>query len=535
MIGFFQPPDSRGPGRTAVPMRRRWTRSGAGRAVAAMMLAAGLGLAVAPGPVWAAGPAAVDVGRSVVKVFATLRYPRPYRPWTKAPPRQVSGSGVVIEGNRILTNAHVVMYGSDIQIQAGEDGDKLPATVAMIAPGIDLAVLTLQDKTFFASHPPLPRARTVPRIKDTVTVYGYPLGGTTLSITRGIVSRIEFGVYHFPTSGLRIQIDAALNHGNSGGPVVVDGKMIGLAFSRLEGGAQNIGYIIPTEEIDLFLRDIADGHYDGKPAIYDGFQRLNNPALRAYLKLPPDVHGVMVNLPYETAPDYPLKRFDVVTRIGDTPLDDQGMITTGDGLHVSFLYLVQRLARNGHVPLTIMRDGRSREVELPVFTDRAMVIPYLRGTYPSYFIYGPLVFSNASAEFLSVLNAKARLANALAFADSPLETRRIDKPAFPGERLVVVSSPFFPSPLAEGYSNPILGVVKSVNGIRIRNLRHLVEVLRDTKDKFISIVFYGRGRESPVFRRTDMVAATDGILNDNNVRSQGSPDMMAVWNAQRGR
>jgi len=42
-------------------------------------------------------------------------------------------------------------------------------------------------------------------------------------------------------------------------------RMIGLAFSRLSGGTENIGYIIPCEEIELFLKDVADGHYDGKP------------------------------------------------------------------------------------------------------------------------------------------------------------------------------------------------------------------------------------------------------------------------------
>src|SRR5262249_15179880 len=91
-------------------------------------------------------------------------------------------------------------------------------------------------------------------------------GGNTLSITKGIISRIEFVPYNFPVSGLRVQIDAAINPGNSGGPAVVGDRMVGLAFSHL-GGADNIGYIIPGEEIELFLKDIADGHYDGKPAI----------------------------------------------------------------------------------------------------------------------------------------------------------------------------------------------------------------------------------------------------------------------------
>jgi S1-C subfamily serine protease len=133
--------------------------------------------------------------------------------------------------------------------------------------------LKLDDETFFDSHRRIPQAKTLPAITDAVTVYGYPTGGTSLAITKGIVSRIEFAAYRYPVAGLKIQIDAAINEGDSGGPAVPDDKMIGLAFSRLSG-SESIGYIIPMEEIELFLKDIADGYYDGKPAMYDSVQTL---------------------------------------------------------------------------------------------------------------------------------------------------------------------------------------------------------------------------------------------------------------------
>ena len=247
-----------------------------------------------------------NLGNAVVKVFATLRMPDPYRPWAKQAPQDITASGVVIEGHRILTNAHAVLYASQVQIQGTGAGDKISATVEAVAPGIDLAVLKLDDDGFFASHAPLARASTLPQIKDAVLAYGFPTGGTSLSITKGIVSRIEFVPYNYPTSGLRIQIDAAINAGNSGGPAIAGEKMIGLAFSRL-GDAQNIGYIIPNEEIELFLKDIADGHYDGKPALFDELQTLENPALRNYLKLDKSVSGIVVHQPYDESAAYPLK------------------------------------------------------------------------------------------------------------------------------------------------------------------------------------------------------------------------------------
>jgi hypothetical protein len=59
-----------------------------------------------------------------------------------------------------------------------------------------------------------------------------------------------------------------------------------------------------------------------------------------------------------------------------------------------------------------------------------------------------------------------------------------------------------------------------------------VVVLRDARDEFMSFEFAGRGREILIFRRQQMLAATDDILGDNAVRSQGSPDTQAIWNAK---
>jgi S1-C subfamily serine protease len=485
------------------------------------------GADVAPAPVEAKSSDAIE--RTVVKVFATSRGPDPYKPWTKSSPSESTGTGVIIEGKRILTNAHVVLYASQVQVQAHQSGEKVSATVEAISPGIDLAVLKLDDESLFDTYPPLARASTVPDIKEPVMAYGYPTGGTSLSITKGIVSRIEFAGYNLSVSGLRIQIDAAINPGNSGGPAIAGDKMIGVAFSNL-GGAQNIGYIIPNEEVEIFLKDVADGKYDGKPAMFDELQTLENPALRTFLKLPKGTEGIVVHEPYSREPGYPLKAWDVITKIGDTKVDDQGMIKLGSNLRVRFQYLIQQTAKEGKVPLTIIRSGQEQRVEVPVQADRPLLITDLRGSYPSYFVFGPMVFSTASAQFVNGI-ANASVMTLFSAVASPLATRRGDKPAFPGENLVVVSSPFFPHKLARGYSNPISRVVESINGKHVNNLNHLVELLRDSKEEFITIEFAGRGFEALVFSRQECLAATEEILTDNGVRYQGSPDTLSVWNS----
>jgi S1-C subfamily serine protease len=484
---------------------------------------------------------AADVDRapaienSVVKVFATMRYPDPFKPWTKQAPSEVTASGVVIEGKRILTNAHVVLYASQVQIQANAAGDKVPATVVAVAPGIDLAVLKLDDAAFFDTHPPVARASKLPQIKDAVLAYGFPTGGNSLSITKGIVSRIEFVAYNYPVSGLRIQVDAAINPGNSGGPAIAGDKMIGLAFSKLGGDTQNIGYIIPNEEVELFLKDIADGPYHGKPAIYDELQTLENPALREYLKLDKSVEGMIVHRPDKTDAAYPLKEWDVLTRIGDTPIDNQGMIKLDRDLRVSFAYMVQHSARDGKLPMTVVRAGKSMKIDLPVSAEHPTLVTDLRGGYPSYFIYGPLVFSTATWQLVSSFENNAGLLRVLGAVKSPLVTRAFDPPDADSEELVVISSPFFPHKLSNGYSNPAGSVVRSVNGTHVRSLKHLVTLLRDLKDPFVTIEFDQKGNEALVFSRTAMLAATDEILTDNGVRAQGSPNMMEVWQEKTGK
>jgi hypothetical protein len=158
----------------------------------------------------------------------------------------------------------------------------------------------------------------------------------------------------------------------------------------------------------------------------------------------------------------------------------------------------------------------------------------LHGEYPSYFVYGPLVFSRATRQFLSAFENNAGLLRVLGYVKSPLVTRSFDPPSDDLQELVIISSPFFPHKLANGYSNPAGSVVYSVNGTPVKSLTHLVALLRDLKDPFVTLEFSSKGGEGLVFSRTALVAATDDILTDNGVRAQGSPDMLAVWQAKPG-
>ncbi|QOY94856.1 trypsin-like peptidase domain-containing protein [Massilia sp. UMI-21] len=473
-------------------------------------------------------PALPSVENSVVKIFATVRRPDPYKPWIKQSPVNVTGSGVIIEGKRILTNAHVVGYASQVEVQASQSGDKVSARVIALARGLDLAVLELDDPSFFDKRPPVRRAAVLPDVREAVFAYGYPVGGNSLSTTRGIVSRVEFVGYGSFSSGLRIQIDAPINPGNSGGPVIAGDKMIGLAFS-MASNAQNIGYVIPNEEIELFLKDVADGRYDGKPLLHDSVQTLENPALRQYLNIDKSVEGALVHRPYRLDAGWPLKEGDIITHIGEYPIDNQGMVKLGSNLRVRFQYRIQQVAKNGKVPMTIRRGGKPMQVEVPASGPRPLLIPDLNGGYPSYFVYGPVVFTRATTDFMGFLLANPRAMGAYSFNDSPLVTHLGDSPTDGREELVVISGPFFPHKLVTGYSNRFGSVLDSVNGTKVRSLAHLVALLRDLKDEYVAFKFDQRYGETMILPRKAVLDATEGILSDNGIRTQGSEDMMKVW------
>ncbi len=474
---------------------------------------------------------------SVVKLFATTHQPDPYRPWTKSSPEDSTGSGVVIDGKRILTNAHMVSFASQIFVQFDKSSDKLAASAVAIAPGIDLAVLKLADESAFDKHPPLRTNSKVPALQQAVLTYGFPEGGSELSITRGIVSRIEYADYYLGVDGLRIQIDAAINPGNSGGPAVADGQLIGIVFSSLDK-SENIGYVIPIEEITLFLDDIKDGRYDGKPILPVESQTLENETLRASLGLGKKTAGVLVRKIHLPGSSYPLKIDDVLIKIGDHSIDNLGMVRLEGDRPFGYKYLVQRLTHDGRLPLTVLRHDQEIKLEVPIDSNPRRLFRDLTEEPSSYFIYGPLVFTEASEEYVRSMSSYVQRQGResllrMLYTENPAFTRYGDDPAFAGERIVIVPSPMFSHKIGKGYTDPYTQAVSTVNGVRIRNLGHLLEVLRDATGDLVEFSFYGRHAEKIVFNRKEALAATEDVLNDNGIRQQCSPDMAKVWDISK--
>jgi S1-C subfamily serine protease len=270
---------------------------------------------------------AESLRESVVKVFVTSNSIDFTNPWQSQGSNSSSGSGFIISGNRILTNAHVVSDSTFIQVRKENSPGKYAAKVVAIGHDCDLAVLTVDDPDFFKGITPLEFGE-LPLLQDTVTVIGFPMGGDKLSITKGVVSRIEIIPYSQSAKKLlAVQIDAAINPGNSGGPVLKDGKVVGVAM-QIISNSQNIGYMIPTPNINHFLEDLKDGKYDGFPVLGIEYESTENIALRQFYHLPAEAGGVLITkvLPFSSA-DGNLREGDTLLEIDGTPLGVDGTFT----------------------------------------------------------------------------------------------------------------------------------------------------------------------------------------------------------------
>jgi hypothetical protein len=127
------------------------------------------------------------------------------------------------------------------------------------------------------------------------------------------------------------------------------------------------------------------------------------------------------------------------------------------------------------------------------------------GRYPSYFVCGPLVFApvyHEAANFYFQYNP------ILTGCNSPLTTKRWDRARLPGDKLVVVTAPLLRTRMTKGYADPFGQVVSEVNGTKVKNLAHLVDLIRSCKDEYLTFRFAEDYAETLVFRRQGLLVGT---------------------------
>ncbi|MBU0480461.1 MAG: trypsin-like peptidase domain-containing protein [Proteobacteria bacterium] len=464
-----------------------------------------------------------DVRESMVKIFVVQNRPDYTNPWNMFGSSSSSGSGCVISGNRILTNAHVISDQTYIQVRLFGHSKKYEAEVVAVSHEVDLALLTVRDSSFFKGVVPL-EIGGLPQTQQDVVVYGFPQGGDTLSTTKGVVSRIEHQVYSHSLMGfLAVQIDAAINLGSSGGPVLIDDKVVGVAMQYI-GTAENIGYMVPAPVIDHFLDDLKDGRYDGFPE--DGIycQSMENEGIRARYKMSRDQSGCLV---YRVVPGSPaegrISKGDVIMSIDGHRVASDGTVEFRPKERTNLNYYTQDHQVGDEMVVGVLRDGKKLEVRLKLDMpsgSNQLVPPEQFDVRPTYYIFGGLIFSPLTVNYLKTWGAtwyNSAPKNLIArYYFDQLEQK--------GEEVVNLVR-VLPAEVNRGYHESGDFRIIKVNDRKINNLKDLIRILEEDKNEPF-VTFSDRWGSAIVLDRKKAEAEHEKILKRYKIPADRSDDLL---------
>merc|ERR1712166_30044 len=461
---------------------------------------------------------------SVLKVYCTHAEPNYSLPWQMKRQHSSSGSGFAIEGRRILTNAHCINHHTQVKVKKRGSDTKFVANVAVQGMECDLAVLTVADEEFWEDLEAV-QFGELPSLQDPVTVVGYPIGGETISVTSGVVSRIEVqGYSHGAADLLGIQIDAAINAGNSGGPAFGEsGDCIGVAFQSLKGDdAENIGYVIPTAVIQHFLMDFEkNGAYTGFPRLAADWQKLENPSLRAALGMSGKTSGIRIKRVNTTSPMAEvLKPDDVLLEFDSVKISNDGSIPFRKGERISFTYLISQKFVGDDCSLTILRDGQKLQVTSQVdWPHTVLPVKIRKKKQPSYCIVAGLVFTPVCEAYL-----RSEYGDDYDF-DAPVKLLEQMMHALPTQRdqQVVVLAHVLASEITIGYEEITNNRLIKFNGTQVNNLTQLWTMLEACTDDFLR--FELEFNEIVVLNTQAARAATQDVLTTHCIPAEMSSDL----------
>jgi len=459
---------------------------------------------------------------SVIKIYTTQSAPDYFTPWRLLSPRQSSGSGSVISGNQILTNAHVVANASYVQAQKHNDPRRYLARVTFISHEADLALITVDEPGFFSDLKAL-SIGDLPAPLQEVSVYGYPIGGKSLSITKGILSRVEQQVYaHAGGYLLAGQIDAAINPGNSGGPVIVDQQIVGVVMQANSGGrAENLGYFVPPSMIRHVLTDSEDGIYDGFPDLGFRTQTLDSPAAKKAYGLSDDQNGVLVIKVFDDAPAQGmLEENDVILQIDDFDIAEDGSIRLSDDILTDYKHAIDLHHVGESVAITYARHGQVQTTKLDAreaLDSYSLVTGEQFDKIPEYYIYGGILFVPLNMNLIKRWgNDWSRTAPV-----SLLQAR--NEWSSPERRQLVVALQVMAADVNLGYHDWRNWIVEYVNGEPVRDFDHFANLIRDNDND--NVVMENKNGYQLVINHEQAAASEAAILARYQIPAAHSADL----------
>jgi S1-C subfamily serine protease len=459
--------------------------------------------------------------QAIVKIYTTAKIPNYLEPWNSSM-RSRTGSGAIIEGKYILTNAHVVANQAFIEVERYGQRKRYIAKVYAVSHQADLALLKVEDPSFFTGVIPLTFG-SLPKVEQKIVVYGYPMGGSTLSATIGVVSRIEHHTYaHSGESFLAIQVDAAVNPGNSGGPALSNGKIVGVVMQHISK-SQSIGYLVPVNMVKHFIEDMKDGTYDGFADLGLGTQKLENPAIRRYYGLDENISGkLIVKVVHNASLEDSFREGDILTTVDGHNVENDGTVEFRKHEFTHYQHFVDAYQMGEKVKLGIIRDRKKMQVEaeLRYTADDIYLVKTKRyDTMPSYFVYGGYVFSPLTRNLILSTNR-----NRLKLSYLASKWQEEDKSE------VVVLLKVLASDISRGDNDFALWPIDKVNGERFKNFKEFYQKMQAVKDQYI--VLEDNDGVKVIIDRKEAQSKQREILNKYNIEFEKSIDLRKQKNHQ---
>lgn len=300
-------------------------------------------------------------------------------PWKVLEPKTCTGTGFHIGDRRILTNCHVVQGTTSLRVFRHGRSGNFSAKVLCESAVCDLAIVTVEDESFWVDLPAVTFQEKVPELDAEVCAVGYPLGAKSVTNTRGVVANVKMSdlsltVCELQEKQLTVQIDAAINPGNSGGPVFnkKTGEVVGVAFSGRDK-AEGMGFIIPTPVVRNFLETYEQTKSFGRlPSLGIITQKLENSVLRSLLfnggEGPPEHHdGVLILkvLPRSCAAEAGVHAGDILMAIDGAAISEDGEVDFRGHERLGYDYLITKKRLGHQVKLSLLRNPAVAISETP--------------------------------------------------------------------------------------------------------------------------------------------------------------------------
>ena len=463
------------------------------------------------------------VKKAIVKIYASQTRPDYMNPWSSGSPSQISGSGAILSGHRILTNAHVVANSTFIEVRLHGQSKRYKARVQNVSHEADLAILKVEDESFFKGTRPL-KIGPLPESQQEVLVYGFPIGGDSLSITKGILSRIEHQSYvHSGSSFLAGQIDAAINPGNSGGPVIVGKKIAGVVMQSYNSRrSESLGYMVPSPVIQHFLKDLEDGRYDGFPVLGMQTQTIESRDMKRRFGMKNSQTGVLVNYIYFNSPAKGLLRpDDIVMEVDGHSIEDDGTVEFRHQERTSYSYFIEMHQLRDEVNLKILREGKVKKLKFALKNKRddfQLVASKQHDKLPRYFIYAGILFTPLSNNLIS------QMGRGWSHSAPPELLYAMSRWPNKDKRELVVALKVLPDDLNRGYHRIKNWAVAEVNGKKFKDFNEFIKIVTGSGEPFT--VFKNSKGSQIVIDRKKAEEGLEKILKTYRIKEDRSPDLI---------